>query len=138
MQYRSSQKQYELVNRPWLVFKKTNMHIDSHFIIWSIENIGNIPAKDIEITSNYVLMKNDHVDIHEKGKGKIKTDIIMPKQKFTFTLNSITFEDLEQPDSIDVNIFIKYKFLNHKKTAQFRFYRHNGVDHENIHCVNAD
>lgn len=136
-QYRLSLKQYETINRPWLIFEKTNQHIDSHFIMWSLENIGNIPAEKIKITSKTILNLNGEEKIIEDSKS-VMTDIIMPKQKFTFVMNDVVLEDLAQCDSIDMNIFISYRFLKHTKSSQFRYYRHNAIDHEEIDCVKAD
>lgn len=138
LQYKSSQKQYELVNRPWLIFEQTDKDIDEHFPLWSLENIGNIPAEKIEITSKYFMKLDKHDDIHNKKSGVLRTDIIMPKQKYLFVLNDITFTDLNQCNSFESDIFIKYQFLNQKKTSHFRFYKNNDFDHQEISCVKAD
>jgi hypothetical protein len=137
-QYRLSLKQYETINRPWLIFEKTEQHIDFHYVIWSLKNIGNIPAEKIKIVSKKIMEKKNHDDIVKESLEPIMTDIIMPKQKFTFVLNDITVEDLEQCDVIEVQIFIEYQFLNHKKISEFRYYRHNGVEHEDISCIKAN
>ena len=137
-QYRLLLKQYETVNRPWLIFEKTNQSINEDYVIWSIENIGNIPAKEIKIGSKCVMKNSIEEVIHSKVPGLIGTSVIMPKQKFTFVMNDITFADIMQPDSLEVSIFLKYQFFNHKKTSEFSYSRHNGVDHEKIHCVSAD
>ena len=65
-QYRLSLQQYETVNRPWLILRQEGIIYDCS-ICWVLENIGNLPAKEITITSK---PEFEGLEFNNKNAGK--------------------------------------------------------------------
>jgi len=137
LQYRLSSKQYETVNRPWLVLRKEGTIYDNH-VRWYLENIGNLPAKEIIITSKPEFEKNGNTTIPETTEEPIKIGIIMPKQKYDFAFNYFSVDDIMGSTDIKIDVSIQYKFLNRKKISKFEYIRENMIDYEEVTCIKAD
>ena len=136
--YRQSIKQYETVNRPWLVFndpRKTGF--DNYFDLY-LENIGNLPAEKISIiTKPTFYYKKAEKNPSIEGEP-IKIGIIMPKQKHHFTLNYFTVDDIIDCEEYSIDIFVTYNFGSNKKTSKFNLYANNLISHREVSCVEAD
>ena len=84
-QYRLSLQQYETVNRPWLVLHKEGTIYDNH-VRWYLENIGNLSAKEITITSKPEFEKyEDRTELFtcekEHLQGILTRKAVRPMQK---------------------------------------------------------
>ena len=93
-QYRLSLRQYETVNRPWLVLSQ-NGKTPQDLLRWQLENIGNLPAKEITITSKPEFEYKEKI-IPEIKEEPIKIGIIMPKQKYNFSLAYAALQTLDE------------------------------------------
>ena len=130
---RFSQRQYETLHRPWLVLDKAGRIVDS--VGFSLENVGNLPAEKITVSCKPVF---DDKEIHPKSKNEsTKIGIIVPKQKYQFSFDSLFIDDLIGCNDMRAEIFVKYYFGTKEKTSKFTYLVDNKVDIDQIWCEEA-
>ena len=106
---------------------------------WYLENIGNLPAEEITITSKPKFYdKDNNLKIPEIKNEPIKIGIIMPKQKYDFAFDYFEVDDTISYVELNIEVNIGYKFLNKKKNSKFRYHQHNIAGYEEISCVESN
>jgi hypothetical protein len=135
-QYKFLQKQYETVNRPWLVLEHGERIVDN--VGLSLENIGNLPAEKITISCKPTFYHGVEKSVpSDSEKEIVSIGIIVPKQKYNFTFNFLAIDDIATCEEMNVAIFVKYYFSKKEKTSKFNYVINNSVELSQITCEEA-
>lgn len=137
-QHSFSQKQYETVNRPWLVLGEGKEIVYDNNIDLFLENIGNLPAEQITISYKAVFYNKDKKNtLINSDKELVSIGIIVPKQKHHFTWNFLTVDEIMGCEEASIDIMVNYHFGKKEKISKFNYYIHNLVSHKEISCKEA-
>ena len=135
--YKSSQKQFQLKSRPWLILDEGEKIVFDNSIDLYLENIGELPAQSIAIHYQYIEYDEGKRIVKEFEKEFVTIGIIVPKQKHHFTLNSFVLDNIITSEEFNVDITVTYNFGKEEKLAKFNYYYNRVLNHREINCTEA-
>lgn len=135
--YKSSQKQFQSKSRPWLILDEGGKIVFDNSIDLYLENIGELPAQSIAIHYQHIEYDEGKRIVKDFEKEFVTTGIIVPKQKYHFTLNSFELDNILSSEEFDVDITVTYNFGKEEKLAKFNYYYNRTFEHKEIKCSEA-
>ena len=130
-QYKSSQ------SRPWLILDEGEKIVFDNSIDLYLENIGELPAQSIAIHYQHIEYDEGKRIVKEFEKEFVTIGIIVPKQKYHFTLNSFELDNILSSTEFNVDITVTYYFGKEEKLAKFNYYYNSILEHKEIKCAEA-
>lgn len=138
--------QFELLNRPWLVFEGERGNSEIHFSHYYLTNIGKIPATNVQIhvegTVNPIISNKTS---NERKASSSAGGIALPRQKQEILIHCLDYHNIELNNSYSFEITINYKYGKQNKKCIFQLSKSIGLlntgnllAHPMINCIESN